>query len=255
MHAQIAAPMSFGYPFAMRCFRLACLCLGFLALPSALAAQDAVSQQPLTIGPSGEAYLKSLGYRGIETDVAYFDPTAAMPELQTGQEPAPPPDLPEAPSALPATLRILVMVLAAVLLIGLVLLVRQVGGGFALSLQGEADNPARARRQPVARGFGDSGPPADLQTILATSDRRRALVMLVQAALARTVAANGILLQPSWTLRDALRHIPKTQAHLDALRQLVLAGERVLFGNRDVMEDEFQAHVALMRPLMSGPAA
>lgn len=224
-------------------------------MPSALPAQDAVSQ-PLTIGPSGEAYLKSLGYRGIETDVAYFDPTAALPELETGQEPVVPPD-PVTPttSALPETIRILVIILAAVLLIGIAFLVLQVGGGVTLTLQGDADNPARARRQRAARGFDGGGAPADLQAILATPDRRRALVMLVQAALARTVAANGILLQPSWTLRDALRHIPKTQAHLDALRHLVLAGERVLFGNRDVSEDEFQAHVALMRPLMSGPAA
>ncbi|MFM7336171.1 MAG: DUF4129 domain-containing protein, partial [Tabrizicola sp.] len=61
------------------------------------------------------------------------------------------------------------------------------------------------------------------------------------------------LLQSSWTMRDTLRHIPKGQAHLDALRSLVMAAERVLFGNREVAEDEFQAHVAAVRPLISGP--
>jgi hypothetical protein len=237
----------------MRLLVLAFLCFGFSVSPSALAAQEAASQ-PLEIEASGQAYLKSLGYRGIETDVAYFDPTGALPALDTKAEPPAPPKAGVGSSELPTSIRTLVIILASALLIGVMLLVLQYGGNLTLSLQDDAQNPARSRRLRALHPLADGGPPADLQAILATVDRRRALVMLVQAALARTVAANGVLLQSSWTMRDALRHIPKGQAHLDALRALVHAGERVLFGNRDVSEAEFQAHVATIRPLMSGPS-
>lgn len=241
----------------MRLSVVACLCLGLAFSPSALAAQEAASQ-PLELDASGKAYLKSLGYRRIDTDVAYFDPTGALPALDTRAQP----EAPVKPGAsasgaagLDTTARLLTIVVAAALLIGITLLVLRFGGNLTLSLQDDAQNPARVRQKRGQRGLAEAGPPADLQAILATADRRRAVVMLVQAALSRTVATNGVLLQSSWTMRDALGHIPKGQAHLDALRQLVHTGERVLFGNRDVTEAEFQAHVASIRPLMSGPAA
>jgi hypothetical protein len=254
LHAQIAAPACIRYPFAMQRLFPACLCLGILFFPPALAAQEAASQ-PFQIGPSGEAYLTSLGYRRIETEVAYYDPAAALPALQTGQKPPAEPEPTSTPGAMAEGARYGAILISVLLLIGVAVLVLQVGGGFTLSLQRDAQNPVRARRDRGPLTLAEAGPPADLHAILTTSDRRRALVLLVQAALARTVAANGVLLQPSWTLRDALRHIPRSQAHLEGLRKLVMAGEGVLFGNRDVSEEEFQAHVAAIRPLMAGPAA
>lgn len=232
------------------------LCLCLLLSPSGGTAQEAVPQ-PLQVGPSGEAYLDAVRYRGVETDVGYFDPTGAVPRLETGQTPAPP----KAPGAdvgdgAYSTTRVLLIVLAIATLVGLGTLILRTSGNFALSLDGDAQNPGAARRRAgVARGRADSGPPADLRAILAVVDRRRALVMLAQAALARTVAANGVLLQSSWTMRDTLRHIPANQGHLDALRHLAMAAERVLFGNRDVTEDEFQAQVARIRPLMAEAVA
>lgn len=214
-----------------------------------------MTAQPLEIQPSGEAYLKSLGYRGIDTDVGYYDPTGALPALDTQQEPAKPPKPTEAEVDISTTARIVTVTLAAAILIGVLVLFLKYGAGLTLSLEGDVQNPARSGRLRGRQSLVDVGPPADLQAILATSDRRRALVMLVQAALARTVTANGVLQQSSWTMRDTLRHIPKGQVHLDALRALVLAGERVLFGNRDVTEDEFQTYVATVRPLMTGRQA
>jgi Domain of unknown function (DUF4129) len=246
--------MASANPIGMWHFRLACLVLCFsLSAPGARAQE--VAAQPLEIKPSGEAYLKSLGYRGIDTDVGYYDPTGALPALDTQQEPAKPPQVGDAETDITPTARIVTTTLAAAVLIGVLLLFLKFGGGLTLSMEGDVQNPARSRRLRGQHALADIGPPADLQAILRTSDRRKALVMLVQAALARTVTANGVLLQPSWTMRDTLRHIPKGQAHLDALRSLVMAGERVLFGNRDVTEEEFQAHVATVRPLMTGPAA
>ena len=62
-------------------------------------------------------------------------------------------------------------------------------------------------------------------------------------------------MQQSWTLRDALRRLPGGQAHLAALRDLVALSERVQFGDRDVSEEEFAAHVAAIDPLLRGTSA
>jgi hypothetical protein len=241
-------------PNAMWLFHRAFLVLCLFLAPIAARAQD-VTAQPLEMQPSGEAYLKSLGYRGVETDVGYYDPTGVLPPLDTQQEPPKPLVPVDVEVEISPTVRVVTVTLAAAVLIGVLLIFLKFGAGLTLSLEGDVQNPARSRRLRGQTSLADIGPPADLQAILRTPDRRRALVMLVQAALARTVTANGVLLQPSWTMRDTLRHIPKGQAHLDALRALVMAGERVLFGNRDVSEEEFQAHVAMVRPLMTGPSA
>ena len=45
-------------------------------------AQEAV-REPVEIGPSGEAYLETLRFRRIDTDVSYFDPRGPAPELKT----------------------------------------------------------------------------------------------------------------------------------------------------------------------------
>lgn len=230
-------------------FLTVAFCLGFC--PCQGAAQEA-EPQALETGPSGEAYLDAIRFRGIETEVGYYDPTAAAPKLETNQTPPAPAPKPGGGVTLESlsTGRIVAIVLACVLLLGLAIVIFRVSGSFTLSLQGDAQNPARARKAAGTGVFNVTATPADLAAILATSDRRRALVMLAQAALARTVTANGVLLQPSWTLRDALRHIPPGQAHLAALRNLVMTGEGVLFGNRDVTEAEFQARLADVGPLM-----
>lgn len=234
-------------------FRCVCLVLSLFLSPCVAGAQE-VTAQPLEIQPSGEAYLKALGYRRIETDVGYYDPTGALPPLETQQEPQKPPAAGDGVE-ITAPSNLMMILLAAAILIGVMAIFLRFGGGVSFSLEGEVQNAARSRRLRGAQGLADIGPPADLQAILRTADRRRALILLVQAALARTVAANGVILQSSWTMRDTLRHIPKAQAHLEGLRALVMAAEGVLFGNRDVTEEEFQAHVATVRPLMTGPAA
>lgn len=226
-----------------------CLSLAPLGVPAQVA-----GPQALTIGPSGAAYLDAVRYRGVDADVGYYDPVGAMPQLEARLAPPPQEDPAGKDGAADAfsTGRILVILLALAILTGLAALVLRNAGNFSLSLQSEAQNPERRRKPGLAVCKGLDGPPADLQAILATTDRRHALVMLARAALARTVAANGVLLQPSWTMRDTLSHIPKAQSHLDALRNLVIAGEKVLFGNRDVSEVDFQAQVAAIRPILTG---
>ena len=241
---------------AMRYMLRLFLCMCLLLSPFWAMAQEAV-QQSLEIGPSGTAYLKSIRNRSIEADVAYYDPNGAVPRLETSQVPeqvAPKSDPNLDPGAL-TTDRVVILGLATAVLIGLAVLVLRGAGSFTLSLQGDAQNPGRAKTAGRSKASTRPYIAADLAAILATSDRRLAMVMLAQTALTKTVAANGVLLQPSWTMRDALHHIPKGQAQLDALRSLVMLGERVLFGNRDVTEAEFQTQVTTIRHLLGVPSA
>ncbi|MEL6640917.1 MAG: DUF4129 domain-containing protein, partial [Pseudomonadota bacterium] len=90
------------------------------------------------------------------------------------------------------------------------------------------------------------------QAILNMADRKLALVALCKGLLARVVAAEGVLLLKSWTDRDTLRRVPQNHPHREALQALVLDSEKAQFGGRDVTEEDFRAHVARLRPLLSG---
>ena len=82
-------------------------------------------------------------------------------------------------------------------------------------------------------------------------DRREALIALSRLVLNRVIEAQGILVQRSWTARDALRRVPREFAQRDALQALIRDSERVQFGGRDISEDEFKAHVENTRGLAS----
>ncbi len=225
-------------------------CLIALALVPQARAQQA-TQEPLSIGPSGEAYIQAVRRRGIDTDVAYFDPTAPAPRLETDQEPDRTPA--ERRSAGDLIVNPSVMgIVAAVILIVILFFFFRFGGNMSVSLKGDAQNLARTPKSARRKQQGIASLPNDLAAILSIQDRRQALVLLAQSALSRAITANGLLLQRSWTARDALRRLPREQQHLDALSDLVAAGERVHFGGRDVPEEMFRDHVARIKPLFRG---
>lgn len=211
-------------------------------------AQEQV-QQGEAVTASGEAYLKALRFRGVDTDVIYYDPSQPAPEFDTRETPD--------PAREPVDVDLdrdqasfLANALAVAVLLGVAFLFLRFGGRFSVSLRGE-DDASRSV------GAGAPGPaemlakPVDLDAIDRIEDRRLALVTLAQSALLNAITQNGLFLQKSWTARDALRRLPKDMRHHDALRDLVVAGERVLFGGRDVPEADFQDHVARIRPLFT----
>jgi len=210
-------------------------------------AQEAV-REPVEIGASGEAYLKALRFRRIDSDVAYFDPAGPVPDLKTGQRPDRLPETDEGTSNTSADW--IVGAVAAALLAGLIYVFARFGGRLSVSLGRDAENPTRGRSKDGHEAPAWAERLGTLDEILGIADRRRALVLLARKALAATVAANGVLMQKSWTARDALKHIPKTQLNLSALKNVVMASERVQFGGRDVSEDDFRAHVDACRPLL-----
>lgn len=209
-------------------------------------AQERV-EEGLEITASGEAYLKSLRLRGVDADVVYFDPTRPAPELDTRQTPDPQRNNIDV-SLNPQQGSFVANAIAVGVLLGVAFLFLRFGGRFSVSLRGEDD----ARRAEGAAPIGADGAavyPDDLDVIARIEDRRLALATLAQSALIRAVTRHGLLLQKSWTARDALRRLPRDMHHRDALGDLVAAGERVLFGGRDVPEEDFQDHLTRIRPL------
>lgn len=221
----------------------------FVCPAPALRAQDAVVTRP-EIGQSGSDYLRSLRLRRIDPNVAYFDPSRPAPPLDTRYVPEAADKPGEEDSA---RLKWGAGLVSAVVLLAAIFILVRFGGAISVSLGADGRGAGR-----VARGLrpGEGDDPEvvlGLDRILAIADRREALVILARQALSGAAALDGVILQRSWTGRDALRQLSGGSArHLDALTSLVLASERVQFGNRDVREDEFRAHVDSVRPLLNG---
>lgn len=236
------------YQNGMRC--LVCLLifvLTTLAAPFA-AAQDAALTAP-ELTPAGEAYLRAITRQGIDSDVAYFDPTAAAPELTT-QERLETVEEPSDRSWDGLDVDWPFGLAAALILIAIIFVFARFGGNIGIMLQPSAENPHAARRgMKYARTAGADFQPSNLAEITGLADRRAALVLLAQNALRKAISANGILLRQSWTDREALRRLPADQRHLTALRDLIRASERVQYGGRDVTEPEFAHHVTQITPL------
>ena len=123
-------------------------------------------------------------------------------------------------------------------------------GRVSVGLSDTADG-ARRKGPGDASDRGDRPEtPRDLQAILAMSDPRQALIALTGVAFAAAARAHGLHLSRAWTLRDALRRMPRDWRHLSALSDLARAAELAHFGGRDVSAAEFEAHLAAIRPVL-----
>ncbi len=216
--------------------------------PVPVLAQDP-SVEPIELGASGEDYLRSIRFRRIDSDVAYFDPTRPAPELTTSETPRDQPREREERLSPEANRSIMLIVTILILGTALYFIVRH-GGASGISFGSAPLNADRRNGQGVPLDPADPDPASwSLQQVMRLTDRREALVALSRLVLGRAVAAQGVVPQRSWTARDALRRVPASFDHRSELQALVLASERVQFGGRDVTEDEFRAHVEQVRPL------
>jgi hypothetical protein len=222
------------------------------------AAPVALGQPDLTA--SGQAYDRVIRLRGIERDVTYFDPMAPPPSLKTGRAPGqtggPSGGLADRTRVLEGLdfvtldgVRITLFILAAVMLFGITYIFIAHGGRLPVSFARDIRDETSLRRGGVSEAQGHGSAPLRVDAILRMKDRKLALVALCKSLLARAVAAEGVLLQDSWTDRDALRHVPQNLQQHEALQQLVFASERVQFGGRDVTEEEFSNHVSRLETL------
>lgn len=221
--------------------------LGAIVMGAQAVCAQSSDPETLEIGPSGEAYLATLA-RGIDTNVAYFDPTRAAPELSTDVQPQREAREPFRVADFDIA-RWQVNLVVALILIALIVFVAKNAGSISILSRRVGDADSASAANAPARPHGRPELPKSLSTILANTNRREAIVQLARAVLARVANANGLLLQRSWTARDTLRRIPNEQSHLAAIRDLVLTSERVQFGGYPISEDEFKAHVDAAGPL------
>lgn len=216
------------------------------AISPARAQETAVS--PPEITASGQDYLKAVRYRGIDTDVVYFDPTKPAPPLDTRFTPQP-----NTQDSSQTTLdqQWTVAIIAGLALICVIAFAYFGAGRTSVSFRKASDN---ARRQ---TGKSDPDQPdtnnalPDLDAILKQANRDLAVISLARLALARCLSANEVLFKRSWTHREALRSLPQTLWYIPDLRALVLESERVNFGHRSISETEFNDLLDRIRPVLS----
>ena len=217
-----------------------------------LATAQASALDALETRASGAAYANAIRFRGIDADIVYYDPAKPPPPLELRTKPkAPRTDDDEGERWIsPDTVRTIFTVVVTLVIFGIAYLFAVYGGRLPVAFlpkPGEGGLGAKA-----GESSADEAPeqePTTIAAILSMTDRREALLTLCRTLLVRTVADEGVLFQRSWTDREALRRIPMKFAHLEALRALVLASEKVHFGGRDVTEEELRMHLSRLEPL------
>lgn len=225
-----------------------------LILVAPVSAQHA-ALDPLEVQPSGEAYAAAIRFRGIDTNVGYFDPTRPPPPLETTQTVRQERERDVIDGEINVTGgSTIIFVLALMIVMGIAYVFVAYGGRLPVSFARDPQDAAKTRQTNVRADHPGAPGTRSLQAILNMTDRTEALVALCKALLARVVAREGVLQQKSWTDRDTLRRVPRGNAHFDALQALVFESERVQFGGRDVTEETFRGYVDKLRPLMNeGP--
>ena len=110
------------------------------------------------------------------------------------------------------------------------------------------DDAAEHPRQTTSRAATDERIEA-IEAIRTIADRSEALNRLLAAALALAARAADLRLDPSWTVRDAMRHIPTSWPFRAELARLARDAELAHFGGRAVSEDQFEGHLRAMTPV------
>lgn len=216
-------------------------------------AQVAAPLEQPELTQSGQAYVRSIRFSGVDTEVTYFDPGAAPPDLEADVEP--PEETGAEASGSGELIPPVFGWVAAIILAAVIFLFVRFGGGISLSLRNAAENSATLQRTGMPDAETSERLPASFDAILDMPDRRTAIVELARRVLSDVMTREGTLQQKSWTARDALRRVKLPTEDMQPLRSLVLASERVQFGDRAISEDEFQTHLGAIQPLISRAAA
>jgi len=216
----------------------------FVCVLSPANAQEA-ALSGVDISESGQEYLKAVRYRGIDTEVVYFDPARPAPPLDTRFTPET-----ERRQSVTLDNRWVVGGVSAIVLIFLVLFVYFGAGGTSVAFGSSAENAQRkGGRKPTGEQLVSEETP-DLEAILRIENRDQAVAGLAQLALGKCLTANEVLFKRSWTHREALRSLPQNLWYIADLRALVLESERVNFGHRSISEVDFRSLLDRIRPIL-----
>jgi hypothetical protein len=219
-----------------------------LLAPQTVRAQTATE---LEITETSADYKRSIRLKGVQSDVRYFDPNADAPDFQTTEKPKKREEIqPSERSNANGEVNLTTALIAGAIIVVILFLFIKFGGSSSLVLRSDVQNAKRNKS--VARKRGESKA-VDMQPfdgILNNPDRQQALISLAQLLIYKAVSANDLLLQRSWTARDVLRRMPRNSDYLPELSALVLKGELVHFGERDVSEEEFEDFASRAKPLL-----
>lgn len=214
------------------------------ALPGLAKAQQA---EQMEITESGKGYLQSVGRR-VNSNVAYYDPNRAAPELTTNARPE---DRAERREVTPTRIPDHVFTaIAALVLIAVAIHIWRSGAAVSVSLRKRPGNAARDLRRSGSVDDDGAAEALQLSEILRMEDRNLALVELARRVLTDVAQQNGMHWQSSWTARDLLRRLPRDLR--EAMRPLVQVAEHVQFGDRHVAEEEFTFFAERARGLIQG---
>lgn len=226
-------------------FVLTCFAASFLCAISPAIAQEVTLSRP-DLSASGQDYLKAVRYRGIDTDVLYFDPTKPAPPLDTNFTP----QTENQHVQLSADSRWIVGAISAAVLIFLALFIYNSAGKTSVSFRKSSHNARSKGQHNRYNATQEAEEITDLEALLRLKDRDLAVTGLAQLALSHCLAANEVLFKRSWTQREALRSMPQNLWYISDLRALVLESERVNFGHHSISENDFDALLARIRPVL-----
>lgn len=228
----------------MKPSRLALVLFLLTAAHTVVAQSDIPRPLDVEMTPTGEAYLDAVRWRWLQSRITYFDPDRAAPPLDVAAR------IPRDPSA-PVSERQIdwtTTLIGLAIIMAILALILRFGNFSVIGLRREEDDgPARAG-QSGQRDMSEDRIEA-LEGIRAITDRGEALNRLLAAALALAARAADLRLDPSWTVRDALRRIPRSWPFRNALSQLARDAELAHFGGRAVTEDQFERHLQAMVPV------
>lgn len=214
--------------------------------PSFGFAQDVA--RPLDAPTINQEYERAIRLRGIDNDVLYFDPSAPAPRFDTRERPPPEPQNVE--PVIFGSSNMAVILFSCVFLFAVAFLFFKYSGASSPVLRSDVKNPKRSTKKSKQRNAAYEVDNTAFDQIVENPDRQQALIGLAQLLIYKAVTANELLLQRSWTARDVLMRMPKNSTYLPELRELVLKGELVHFGEREVTEEEFADFAARAKPLM-----
>lgn len=206
---------------------------------------------PLDADETSAEYERSIRLQGVQKDVVYYDPNGPAPSFDTDEKPVPEEERRRrSDPQFSGDFNLPMLLITGGVLFAILYLFFKFGGASSLVLRSDAQN---AKRDTSGAARTKKNAPIDMQSfegILNNPDRQQALISLAQLLIFKAVSANDLLLQRSWTARDVLRRMPKNSSYLPELSALVLKGELVHFGERDVSEEEFADYAARAKPLL-----
>lgn len=210
-----------------------------------------------TIGPNAE-YQRAIRGERVDSEIIYLRPSAPFEPDGDIRIDVPEPEA-DRDSSSWGTERWFWVIFFSLLLAFLIFVIAKNSGAVNVSFKATNEKGRKTSggtTDGLAIGaLSDQPLESFLERLMAMSDRREALILLVSRALELAAETNDIRLGRAQTARDVVRVLPKSWTHLPVIRRLVREAEIVHFGGRDVTEERWGDCLAAAKPIFAGARA